>query len=157
AARELKERLATEILASMNDDYSFGRFDSALSSALAILTLATLGLGGQQLRITQLRLLELMQRDGTFPAATPFYSTLAIHPGRTPTDFEAKALSGQLPTQILLVNGEPHALSLYHDVYKLISTSMAVLALAVDPSAAENELPSPDLTACHPRYLCGEH
>jgi hypothetical protein len=36
AARELRDQLAAEILASMNDDYSFGLFDVPISSVFAI-------------------------------------------------------------------------------------------------------------------------
>jgi hypothetical protein len=78
SADTLKEKLVDEIVASMNEDYSFGLFDVPLSSAFAILSLAALGFRGRLLRAVQLRLLDFIEPEGTFPSATPFYSTLAI-------------------------------------------------------------------------------
>src|SRR5688500_12411139 len=56
SATALRERLATEILASMNEDNSFGRYDVPVSTALAILALVSLSVGGQTVRVARLRL-----------------------------------------------------------------------------------------------------
>ena len=72
-AQGLRDLLAAEILASMNDDHSFGLFDVPTSSVFAILSLAALRRRGRTLRIAQLRLLDFVDPDVTFPPGTPFY------------------------------------------------------------------------------------
>ena len=62
SAQDLRDRLADEILASMNDDRSFGLFDVPMSSAFAILSLAALGRHDRTLLLAQLRLMDFMER-----------------------------------------------------------------------------------------------
>ena len=57
---QLRDQLASDLLASMNADYSFGLFDVPLSTAFAILSLAAVGRTDQVVRMAQLRLLEFM-------------------------------------------------------------------------------------------------
>ena len=52
-------------LASVNEDGSFGRYDVPVSTALAILALTSLGVGGQTVRRARLRLADLMMPDGS--------------------------------------------------------------------------------------------
>jgi hypothetical protein len=68
AGASLRERLCSEVRASANADGSFGRFDVALSSALAILTLSALGVADRTIRVAQVHL------EAT-NVATPFYSS----------------------------------------------------------------------------------
>jgi hypothetical protein len=77
-ATALRERLATNILASVNEDGSFGRYDIPLSTALAILALTSLGVGGEAVRRPRLRLADLMMPDGSWPSSTQFYSAVKI-------------------------------------------------------------------------------
>ncbi len=154
SASELRSQLLREILASSNEDYSFGLYDQALSTALAILSLAELGYRGKVLRVAQLRLLDFINRDGLLPTAIPFYSSLRL-PSQTPQEAILPLLIrqtfGNAPKQLRKVSGEYHAISLYEDSHSLITTSLVALALA------ETYIPHPQRileTAIHPRYQC---
>ena len=68
SAQELRDRLAGEILASMNEDHSFGLFDVPMSSAFAILSLAALGRRDRTLLLAQLRLMDFMERGRHLPS-----------------------------------------------------------------------------------------
>jgi hypothetical protein len=138
-AQELRDRLAAEILASMNEDYSFGLFDVPVSSAFAILSLAALGMTNRTLRIAQLRLLDFMEPDGAFPAGTPFFSVGT--PGR-----EGKS-------------GRPQIADLRFHGHEAVSTAAAALALLArcspvetDPNVLEERAGAAD-----PRYGCRDH
>jgi hypothetical protein len=138
-ARELRDRLAAEILASMNDDYSFGRFDVPISSAFAILSLAALGVADRTIRMAQLRLLDFMEPDGTFPAGTPFYSAEGTGQGE--------------------MRGRPQALDLRLHGHEAVSTAAAALALLARCSPVERD---PDVLKeragePHPRYGSRDH
>jgi hypothetical protein len=143
AAVDLRKRLAMEILASANDDGSFGRFDQPLSTALAIVALAALGYRGRTIRVAQLRLLEVMEPQGHGPVTTPFYSTRRL-PSAATTD----AIRGR---GMLAANGQWYALSLYEDTHRMVLGAFAVLALQV-PCDARAHVPAPN-EAPHPRYL----
>lgn len=134
ATRGLRDRLAAEILASMNDDHSFGRFDVPVSSAFAILSLAALGVTDRTLRMAQLRLLDFMEPDGAFPAGTPFYSAETVGAGG---GTESPRFHG----------------------HRAVSTAAAALALLAGCSPLESD---PDLLevragGAHPRYGCRDH
>jgi hypothetical protein len=164
AAESLREQLLNEILTSMNTDYSFGKYDVAFSTALAILSMARLGFRGRTLRSCQLRLLDFMEKDGKFPISTPFYSSLAIDP-EIPNKhilgllLNHRLASGEQPQQIKKVEGEYHCISLYIDTYQMISTAVAALALAENCSPEIYDLNSCASSAAniHPRYQCSHH
>jgi hypothetical protein len=139
AARELRDRLAAEILASMNDDYSFGRFDVPISSAFAILSLAALGVADRTIRIAQLRLFDFMEPDGAFFAGTPFFSAEATGQGE---------MRRRSQTLDLRLHG-----------YEAVSTAAVTLALLARCSPVERD---PDILKerageAHPRYGCRDH
>jgi hypothetical protein len=138
SAQELRNMLTSEILASMNDDYSFGRFDVPLSSAFAICSLASLGFRSRTLRLAQLRLLDFMQPDGTFPTGTPLFSVRADtrEPGRGPRDVFLRA-----------------------DRHGTISTAAGTLALLAACSAEEGDPYAGGEWGggAHPRYGCRDH
>ena len=118
--------LRAEIEASTNPDGSFGSFDPALSTALAILALDTLG---APVRTAQLQLARALERDGRAPAATPFYSALDA--------------------------GGSAALTLYRDDERLITTALAARALAV-PSSDGGDEAGREPVAPHVRYGCAD-
>jgi hypothetical protein len=139
AAWELRDRLAAEILASMNDDYSFGLFDVPISSAFAILSLAALGITDRTIRMAQLRLLDFMEPDGAFPAGTPFFSAEATGQGE--------------------MRGRPQILDLRLHGHEAVSTAAAALALVARCSPVERD---PDILKerareAHPRYGFRDH
>lgn len=159
SAAPLRSQLLAEILASINDDYSFGLYDRAFSTALAILTMAELGYRGQEMRVAQLKLLEFMGKDGLFPKATPFYSSL-----RLDSELEQKDISRLLmsqafnfedkPKQICKVKGKYYSISLYEDTHSMITTALAALALSEPYSpVSEHQYSSSEI---HPRYLCSD-
>ncbi len=139
AARELRDRLAAEILASMNDDYSFGRFDVPISSAFAILSLAALGVEDRTIRIAQLRLLDFMKPDGAFPAGTPFYSAGATSRGGR--------------------RGPPQNRDLRLHGHEAVSTAAAALALLAKCSPVERDpaILKERAGETQPRYRCRDH
>lgn len=136
SAQDLRDRLAGEILDSMNDDHSFGVLDVPTSSAFAILGLAALGRRDRTLLLAQLRLMDFMGPDGTFPPGTPFYCTgMGAEDGR-------------------------QEVSPLFDSGKAISTSAAALALLVksSPATAEESEPAGRRGKdAHPRYGCRDH
>lgn len=142
-AMGLRHRLTAEILASANDDGSFGRFDQPLSTALAIVALASLGHRSRTIRMAQLRLLEALEPQGHGPATTPFYAS-----GRLPGAATAHVIrSGGM----LSVDGQWHALSLYEDTHRMVLNAFAILALQAPCDTRERgTMAEPK---CHPRYL----
>jgi hypothetical protein len=136
SAQDLRDRLAGEILDCMNEDHTFGLFDVPMSSAFAILSLAALGRRDRTLLLAQLRLMDFMGPDGTFPPGTPFYC----------------AGMGD--------EGGRHEISLFFDSCKAISTSAAALALLAKSSSATDEGSEPAGRRgrkVHPRYGCRDH
>lgn len=140
-AEFLKAVLRREILLSRNKDYSYGTYDLALSTALAILALSAIGENGRHVRMSQLRLLEMTQRDSLWPCCTPFYSTYRSDKQRS------------LGEQIVEVAGERHELSLYVDEHRIVATALAALALSEECSVAKEEVMTPQNDP-HPRYEC---
>lgn len=128
----LRTRLLGEILSSMNEDFSFGRFDVPLSTASAILSLAALDHRDRTLRLAQLRLSEFMYMDSVFPESTPFYSTYKIpfpsipsYQDGTRVDAESEQYAGQSSSseQIAQFNDQPYAISFYIDSYRTNATA----------------------------------
>jgi len=128
-ADELKARLLEELLASRNDNFSFGLYDIALSTALAILTMAALGYRGRVLRLAQLRLLEMIEPSGVWAASSPFYSSCV------------SKLRVERNPQFLEINGTFHELSLYRDEHRMIGTALAAEALAEPCSPEVGDIP----------------
>ena len=157
-ATELKQKLIAEILASINSDYSFGVYDVLTSTAFAILSLAILGCRGRILRLTQLRLLEFIDSEGNVPEETPFYSTLAFD-GKTISPVQLFKLSfSDRYNQIVQIEGQYHGISLYRDCHRMISTSLAALALFEESDLASNDIDLLEITPhCHSRYQCSSH
>jgi len=138
---ELRARLGREILASANADGGFGRYDQALSTALAILALAALGITGRALLLAQLRLAQLLALPGLGPPPTPFYSTERLADA-------AHAIRGR---GILRAGEGWYALSLYEDRYRMTLAALAAEALSVSVEDAAPETPS-RTDAPHTRY-----
>jgi hypothetical protein len=158
SATALRERLAADILASVNEDGSFGLYDVPLSTALAILALTSLGVGGEAVRLARLRLADLMMPDGSWPSSTPFYSAVQIPRERMPGGVLARLMLGERQGQFLWIAGEVYAVSLYVDGYRTISSALASLALMpAGPSAERDALPMQRREGCHPRYRCADH
>jgi hypothetical protein len=156
-ADEMRAELRSEILASINPDYSFGKFDPALSTAFAILSLALLGVRDRILFLAQRRLSDFMLPDGTWPEAIPFYSTFRLPD--FPSDFtetSERLLGSQ--DQIVSVGGAYYAISYYVDRHKLISTAIATLALSEEASPTrsnqETDKNVPAVLKSRPRYGC---
>lgn len=167
SAAQMRQKLLAEILTSMNEDYSFGVYDVAMSTALAILSMAALGFRGRTMRMAQLRLLELMDSHGFCPKAIPFYSTLSIG-SEIPSlsllelvinqSFAFNEASDR-QKQIRQVQGQYHSIHLYIDTHQMIATSLAVLALSEKCLPEQRDLDFSDrrLQETHPRYQCRNH
>jgi hypothetical protein len=166
SAAPLRQQLLSEVLVSINADYSFGQYDIALSTALAILSMAALGFRGRTMRAAQLRLLEFIDIDteGRWPVSIPFYSSLRLAPDIPTKDLlELSLINAFAPKtaihqqrQIRNIENQYHGISLYWDVHSCISTSLAVLALSEPCSQTQQDLPDRQQDV-HPRYRCHNH
>lgn len=116
----LRDRLREELLGAQQPDGSFGRYDPALSTALAILALANLGERGGPTLLAQLRLLDYVAPDGRLRGATPFFSTVRLD-GR----------AGSPPPQHVDCFDSRYAVTWYGDDAGLIGTAVTALALGV--------------------------
>jgi hypothetical protein len=152
AAGHLRARLRQEILASINADYSFGTYDVALSTGLAILALAALGYRGRLLGLAQLALLDLMASQAVGPESVPFYSSSKLPEARAESQGRSKGAES-LPSQVVDVGGTMHEVSLYRDTHRMVSTAVAVLALNQTCNDRESDALQ-EKTLAHPRYRC---
>ncbi|MDB9524585.1 hypothetical protein PN498_01175 [Oscillatoria sp. CS-180] len=173
-AEPLRQQLWAEVRASMNEDYSFGQYDVAFSTALAIATLQLLGDRSRTMLAAQLRLLDFIEPDGRWPLAAPFYSSLRLDQNQSQNElvqqswmnaFGARSIPGypsQQPIRSIEGVGETqsHGISLYLDIHRMISTAMATIALA-EPCLSEAEpfdqVDSAVGAGVHPRYQCRTH
>jgi hypothetical protein len=156
---QLKDRLISEILASINSDYSFGKYDTFLSTAFAIISLSKLGCKNRVIRLSQLRLLEFIDSNGNFPGSTPFYSTLMIDFNKiTPNRLFQLSMS-DFRKQIIKVKDQYHSISFYDDIYTMIGAAVGTLALskACNPKEAAPNLDDLKQHRIHPRYQCLTH
>lgn len=153
-AAEVKDRLRKEILASRNSDYSFGAYDVAFSTSLAILALAALGCRGRLLRLSQLALIEMMDSaNGIWPECTPFYSSKKVSDPEAKRPMAPDRICSR--SQVIDVNGSIHELCWYVDTYRIISTAVALMALGEACDVLEE---GPDLSRDEPvnkSYRCG--
>ncbi|WGV27151.1 hypothetical protein [Halotia branconii] len=164
SAALLRQQLLSEVLASLNADYSFGKYDVALSTALGILIMAALGFRGRTMRAAQIRLLEFIDTQGRWPITIPFYSSLRLDPEIPTKDLlELSMINAFVPKtsihqqrQVRNIQNQYHGISLYWDVHRCISTSLAFLALSEPCSPTQQDLPD-KLQDVHPRYLCDRH
>ena len=143
----------------MNDDYSFGTYDVALSMAFAILSLALLGCRGRILRLAQLRLLEFIDSQGNLPTETPFYSTLVIdRKAISPNQLFRLSLRDHRQ-QIVQINEQCHGISYYDDSHRMITTAVVTLALAeqCNPNIRDTDITEMIRIDSHPRYKCLNH
>jgi len=153
-------RLAADILASVNEDGSFGLYDVPVSTALAILALTSLGVGGEAVRRARLRLADLIMPDGSWPSSIPFYSAVKIPRERLPGGVLARLMLGERQGQLLWLEGGVYAVSLYVDGYRTISSALASLSLMTPGPSAEHDAPALPIQrrgSCHPRYRCPDH
>ena len=119
-AAELARRLRTDLLAAQNPDGTFGRFDRGLSTALAALAVARLGVRGKPLLMAQLALADLIDAEGAAPTATPFFSAL-LEP---PASLQDRSATASEPEP-----GRGYSVTYYRDVHAIISTALTALAL----------------------------
>jgi hypothetical protein len=160
SATALRERLAADILASANEDGSFGLYDVPVSTALAILALTSLGVGGWAVRRARLRLADQMMPDGSWPSSSPFYSAVKIPGERLPSRVLARLMLRGRQGQLLWLGDGVYAVSLYVDGYRTISSALASLSLMPSgPSYGRGTLALPKRRreSCHPRYRCADH
>jgi hypothetical protein len=152
-AAALREQLLAELLASMNEDYSFGQYDLALSTALAILSLAALGYRGQFIRLAQLRLLDFQEAEGVWPETTPFYSSQFFDHTRIPAAYLFNLLLNDRGRQLVQIGDDYHALTFYRDTHRIIGTALASLALSerCEQALGSGSVPQ-RLADAHPRY-----
>jgi hypothetical protein len=150
ATEPLRAQLAAEILASARDDGSFGTFDPSLSTAFALLALDALGVGGRQVEAARTFLARTIEDDGRWPAATPFYSSVILPAGHFDAATWMGLAFGERRAQIAMIGPEIHAITLYRDDVRLITTAAAVLALHRPARPARSKpLPAADM---HRRY-----
>lgn len=141
----LRGRLRAEILASQNEDGSFGGYDLALSTAAAALALAYLGCPGDVLGRAQQFLQAQHHTSGI-----AFYSVLKSGWNA----LSARAMMGLLwqdsRKQLVEWDGRGYSITFYQDSHRMIQGSLARLAETAEPSAWA---PGPAAER-HPRYDC---
>lgn len=169
SAAGLRARLLGEILSSMNEDYSFGRFDVPLSTAFAILSLAVLDYRDRTLKMAQLRLTEFMSKDGLCPESIPFYSTLKLpFPNFPASKDETRAIGTESERhiskvspsdQVVQVNDQYFAISYYIDSHRILTTAVVTLALSKECESTSQAIDKIDKREAkrHPRYRCHNH
>jgi hypothetical protein len=153
AEGEMRDRLRRELLAAASPDGTFGRYDTVLSTALAILALSELRVDVAP-HVDALR--ERVERDGILPA-TPFYSTERIEwSGLPPWDLLA-ILTTEGGEQLIKARDQEHAITWYRDTEGLVVTPLVALALLRDGTPGErltvNESPHPRYTCAAPQYI----
>ena len=155
AAAPLGARLASELLASRNDDGLFGSFDRALSTAWAILALAALGFSGAALLRSQEALAELLLSGGVGEKAVPFYSSQRLDTSGIAAGLAAVSALMEPDPHVARTGGQTHGVSYYEDTHGIIGTAMGLLALAREPGP---DTPGTEGGAApHPRYSCPTH
>jgi hypothetical protein len=104
-------------------------------------------------------LADLMMADGRWPSGTPLYSAVRIPRERLPGGVLARLMLGERRGQLVWLDGAVHAVSLYEDRHRMISTALAVLALTQPGPPVERDAAPPmqDRDGCHPRYRCEDH
>ncbi len=159
SAADLRGRLAAEVLASMNEDGSFGRYDVPMSTALAILALVSLSAAGEAVHRARLRLADLMMVDGCWPSGIPFYSSVTIPREHFSGGTLARLMLRGRQGQLVWLREAVYAVSFYEDRQRAISTSLAVLALTRSgpPDERDAAPPTQHQDGCHARYRCEDH
>ena len=157
-ALDLRKKLLKEVLASMNEDCSFGVFDRPLSTAFAVLCLAALEHRSRSMLLAQYRLSEYVRSGDAWPNAIPFYSTFKL-PDFPIVKNDRQEQAGQSDEQIVQVDDQYHAISYYLDQHRMIETAVIALALSENCSEIENDLDKEIKIekTCHPRYRCHSH
>lgn len=143
-AGKLRQRLADDVIAAAGKDGGFGHYDQGLSTALAILTLAQCGYGGDLLRLAQLRLVDLLDGESSITGNVPFCSSVRLDPADIPP-------RAPFPTGVVRVGAEVYAITYYRDDSGAIGAALMARALAVDPARGTPIDHTPGATA-HPRY-----
>ena len=153
AAENLRERLMSEVLSSVNEDYSFGTFDLPLSTALSLLTLIELNGPQDVISATRARLASLWLNIEEFPACLPFYSTHAAQWSQLPARELMTELFSDHRKQLIKVNNLGHAITFYEDAEKLIVTALVALALIESATTGIGKAQA-SLSECPDRYRC---
>ena len=141
-----RKKLISDILSGMNEDYSFGAFDVAFSTALAVMALSALGVNEDFLDRARLRLVDFMDPKGLFPEATPFYSSELENNPESFIEKEQHMAVGEFKLRV----------TLYHDAWRIITTAAAVMALTRNKGEEPTTVDIEKLSAKspHPRYAC---
>ena len=132
-----RDRLKNEILVSINEDYSFGNFDVATSTAFAILALNELGFTDRVLALSQLKMLDYFSDE---IISTPFYSTLKLDQNKfSPAQITAMIFADR-GKQIIDIEDEYYSISLYEDRVGIIRNSVMSMALSVKSNPQNNDV-----------------
>ncbi|MDY0094905.1 MAG: hypothetical protein RBT80_19595, partial [Candidatus Vecturithrix sp.] len=124
-AAELRMQLLLEVLTSQAPDGTFGCFDRACSIALAVLTLKTLGYGGQAVMHAQEW---IANTSVTAEKARPFYSSEILDDQQFSLH-ELLLLKALNEEQVARVGAHYHAISYYEDHAQMINCALIFLAL----------------------------
>jgi hypothetical protein len=97
--------------------------------------------------------------DGRWPPGIPFYSSVTLPQERFSGGVLARLMLGRRAGQLVWLRDTIHAVSFYEDRHRVISTSLAVLALTQPRAPVEDDAtpPTGHQGGCHPRYRCEDH
>lgn len=125
---ELREVTRVLLAAHREADGGFGRFDPILTGSFAVLAMEELDLLDRSAAVAQLRVLDAFEAPrGT---ETPFFSTIELP---IPGTFEELVAQGER-AGTGLVHDRFHAVTLYEDPHRLMTTALACLALHAEAS-----------------------
>lgn len=110
------QNITQKIVNETNPDGTWGHFDKALSTALAVLTLKELNYTGIELDRGLFNLMKMQQSEGYWSGSNIFFSAL---------DRGASALNSSIE-----INGAYFDYILYEDINPIITSSYCVLALS---------------------------
>lgn len=152
-ANPLRLRLRMEISAAARADGTFGSYDVLLSTALALLSLQSLGGDPILMERSMNSLAHLLESAADTPT-TPFYSTEQIAwSERAPWEILYFMTSGG-GRQLITSGGEEHVVTLYRDPHDIVASSLALLALLGRPVEVSQEARATQSGLVHGRYQC---
>jgi hypothetical protein len=147
-AASLADRLRNEISCGASADGLFGKFDTLLSTALAILALQSLSTGSIEIHVQAL--VQLVNTGSGLPS-TPFYSTEKIPWSNSDPWTLIYLITTGGARQLIRSRGQEHTITFYRDTHGLVVYSLVLLALL---GKAGTQEAAADPHSPHSRYCC---
>jgi hypothetical protein len=151
-AEPLRAQLRDEISASRTSEGLFGKYDTALCTALALLALQALGAEAAALTPSYEALAALVAAERVCPAQ-PFYSTEQLAWSQLPPWELIHLLLSEQRQQLIRVGAHEHAITFYRDTEGLVVYPLIALAL-LNAAPVAGATDTAVTAAPHARYSC---